>query len=576
MSQDPNPASIARETLIRLASRGMAPTPHNFRRVYEEITGNEAHADSLEVQILLRALRLATPSTPERDGMLASLTRALRQGDAAATSSWILQMFEAAKEDVVEGRREWFRQLRLGLDRLRELPALSERQRQLLDPVLASWNPSDTRTLDNLVAWVEALYLEGSAAPPGAQSADFASPAVVRALRDALEQALEIGVAGRLVHLPDQAEEAHAIARELRDAGAPERLDKVLKRLRQFWYVLETRSGSDAEVYGGMYRVLDLLLENVGELVVDDRHIAGQVEAVRNALEPPVDATKLARAERSLREAIMRQSNLKGGIEEAKGSLKTMIMTFIDRLGDLAGETGGYGDLVDSYSFKLRDTDDMQEITALLTNLAGDMRVIQFDLQRSHDELSLARTRVVEAETRIAQLEHELELASEKVREDQLTGSLNRRGLDESFARETARAERRGTPLTLALLDIDHFKKLNDSLGHQAGDAALVHLVRVIRETLRPLDTVARYGGEEFVILLPETDIAGAMKVMERLQRVLTRRFFLHHNDRVLITFSAGVAQMRRGESQEDLIARADRAVYEAKAAGRNRVVAAE
>jgi diguanylate cyclase len=573
---EPTPAGLARETLTRLASRGLAPTPHNYRRVYEEIAGTGAEVESPDAQLLVRALRLATPTTAARDGMLAALTRALREGDAAAASSWVLQLFEAAKDDVVEGRREWFRQLHLGLERLRELPALSDRQRKLLDPILATWNPSDARTLDNVAAWVEALYLEGGAAPVGVQRADFASPAAMQALRDALEQTLDIGVVARLSHLPDLAEEAHAVAQELHDAGAPERLDAALKRLKRLWYSLEMKGGSDTEIHGGMYRVLDLLLENVGELVVDDRHIAGQVKAVRDALAPPIDAAKLARAERSLRDAIIRQSNLKGGLEEAKGSLKTMVMTFIDRLGDLAGDTGGYGDLVDSYSFKLRQTDDMQEITALLTNLSGDMRVIQFDLQRSHDELKETRARAVGAEARIAQLERDLEAVSEKVREDQLTGSLNRRGLEEAFTRETARAERRGTTLALALLDIDHFKKLNDTLGHQAGDAALVHLVKVIKDTLRPLDTVARFGGEEFIILLPETDLAGGVKVMDRLQRALTRRFFLHHNDRVLITFSAGVAQMRRGENQESLIARADRAVYQAKAAGRNRVVTAE
>jgi len=161
------------------------------------------------------------------------------------------------------------------------------------------------------------------------------------------------------------------------------------------------------------------------------------------------------------------------------------------------------------------------------------------------------------------------------VREDQLTGALNRRGMEDAFDHEIARADRMKSSLSTAILDVDHFKRLNDSLGHQAGDEALVHLVRVVKEALRPTDIIARYGGEEFVIILPDTPVSEAVKVMTRVQRELTKKFFLHKNERVLITFSAGVAERQPGEGVESLIGRADHAVYQAKEAGRNRVVAA-
>jgi diguanylate cyclase len=107
------------------------------------------------------------------------------------------------------------------------------------------------------------------------------------------------------------------------------------------------------------------------------------------------------------------------------------------------------------------------------------------------------------------------------------------------------------------------------------GDRALEHLAQVVRETLRPTDVVARYGGEEFIIVLPETLEEAAVETLVRVQRELTRRFFLSNNERVLITFSAGTAQCLPGETREDLIDRADRALYVAKHAGRNRVEAA-
>jgi len=170
-------------------------------------------------------------------------------------------------------------------------------------------------------------------------------------------------------------------------------------------------------------------------------------------------------------------------------------------------------------------------------------------------------------------LELELVTTSDLVRHDQLTGVLNRRGLEEAFAKEIARANRHETLLCAALLDLDNFKKLNDSLGHDAGDSALIHLATVCRNTLRPQDTVARYGGEEFIILLPDTGLDDAINALTRLQRELTRQIFMHDNRKTLITFSAGVTQVAPGEDQAVVIKRADEAMYEAKKTGKNRVV---
>ena len=171
--------------------------------------------------------------------------------------------------------------------------------------------------------------------------------------------------------------------------------------------------------------------------------------------------------------------------------------------------------------------------------------------------------------------QHELEQTSELIRHDPLTGVLNRKGLDEALARETAFAQRRGTPLCLGLLDIDNFKQINDIHGHQTGDEALQHLTEVVRENIRPQDSVARYGGEEFVILLPDTALDSAVATLTRLQRALTKRFFLARQQKLLITFSAGVAELYEHESPEDAIDRADKAMYNAKRSGKNRVIAA-
>jgi len=206
----------------------------------------------------------------------------------------------------------------------------------------------------------------------------------------------------------------------------------------------------------------------------------------------------------------------------------------------------------------------------------ADTRSMQVDMTRYRDEMVQARRSAEQAEGKVRQLEAELEHVSEQVSQDQLTGVLNRRGLDEAMQREMARAERRKTGLCVAVIDLDNFKKLNDTYGHQAGDDALIHLTKVVRKTLRPTDTVARYGGEEFIVLFSETELEQAVMVTRRLQRELTKRFFLHNNERLLITFSAGVAMLAPGETQDAVFARADKAMYQAKVQGKNRVVPAE
>jgi diguanylate cyclase len=289
-----------------------------------------------------------------------------------------------------------------------------------------------------------------------------------------------------------------------------------------------------------------------------------------------MDRRAIADAERSLRNAVIKQGMLKQSLTDAKSTLKSLMTSFIDRLGEITESTGEYHQKIEGYSKKISKSNNITELSHLLEDIMQDTRIIQASALRSHEELLGTRKQVEVAQAKIKELEQELNQVSELVQQDQLTGALNRRGMDAAFEREATRADRSHHPICVALLDIDNFKRLNDTLGHQAGDQALVHLSSVIKETLRPSDSVARYGGEEFIVILPEIGLEEAAATIERLQRELTKKFFLHENDRVLVTFSAGVAQRAPEESQEDVIGRADKAMYEAKKTGKNRVVVAK
>jgi diguanylate cyclase (GGDEF)-like protein len=142
----------------------------------------------------------------------------------------------------------------------------------------------------------------------------------------------------------------------------------------------------------------------------------------------------------------------------------------------------------------------------------------------------------------------------------------------DALVRERSRAERLGAPFSVCLLDIDHFKAINDTHGHAAGDAVLRHLPDVAAVGLRGFDVFGRLGGEEFLLVLPGTDLAGAMVVAERVRAAVDTAGFpgIPAGGRVSVTL--GVAQGARGEEVSALLARADRALYLGKATGRNRV----
>ena len=150
-------------------------------------------------------------------------------------------------------------------------------------------------------------------------------------------------------------------------------------------------------------------------------------------------------------------------------------------------------------------------------------------------------------------------------REDALTGAINRRGLNEALPVEFARAQRSGEPLTLVMIDLDHFKRYNDRRGHPAGDAVLRGAAQAWLRQLRPTDMLARYGGEEFTLVLPGTDTRQAEQLVERLRAWVPDRQ----------TFSAGIARWDGRESAVEVLQRADAALLQAKKAGRTRTMVA-
>ena len=330
-----------------------------------------------------------------------------------------------------------------------------------------------------------------------------------------------------------------------------------------------------AEIKKVLLKLLHMVFENIADLSLDEQWLKGQMDALMEASSPPLTLRRLDDVERRLKDVIFKQKDAKENATQAQNEMRVMLAAFIDRLSDMAKSTGSFHEKLEENARQIEQAKTLLEIAPVLKEVIGATRNMASQSRTSSDELQTMRDRAIHTDAELIKLHQELDRVSTQARHDPLTGALNRKGLEEAVEREISSVRRKDTPLCMSLLDIDNFKKLNDTRGHATGDGALAHLAKVARECMRPQDTLARYGGEEFVILLPDTPLDKGIEAMTRLQRELTKKFFMSGTEKILITFSAGVAQLAPDETGGDAIKRADKAMYLAKRAGKNRVLGA-
>jgi diguanylate cyclase len=247
----------------------------------------------------------------------------------------------------------------------------------------------------------------------------------------------------------------------------------------------------------------------------------------------------------------------------------TAVLATLGRAGQNAAD---YGKTLETASGQLTGQQGVEDLKQLINRVLTQTRAMAEQSRDVEHQLN-------ESSAQISQLREQLEIARSEAMTDALTGLANRKLFDATLRQTAMEAMETGQRLCMVLFDIDHFKKFNDSFGHHIGDQVLKLLASVLRESVKGQDVAVRYGGEEFAVILPNTELKGALTVAENIRRRIIGKELIDRKsgDRLgRITVSAGVAQFAPGEPLRELVERSDRALYAAKDSGRNRVVSEE
>ena len=495
---------IAREALIQLNVRKLAPTPANFQACYNEIARLPNSAGFPEAS--LRQISLALKAkTPEQRAQLELLDAAIGRRNWNTVQEALVAFACGANPD--------------------------EMVQELVIPELALRN----RCLADFACTIEKIL-----------------PALGREDTQLLKLATELLYAFR---------------------HPPEDFFQVESLFASFCQHASIAAESQAEIKAMLISLLQLAMESIGELSVDDKWLKTQIDALLIAVKPPLTLRRLDDVERQIRTVMASQLQTKARSIQAQAEMRAMLVAFIEQLAAMNKTSDIFQEKIENSARQMEQVKSIEEMAPLLGEVIEATRTMAADTRHAHGGLQSLQEKVLATEAEICQLRQDLDQASALARHDPLTDALNRKGLDEALAKEIASMRRSDKPLCVAMLDIDNFKMLNDRLGHESGDVALIHLVTVAKESLRPTDYLARYGGEEFVILMPDTPLEQGIQAMKRMQRRLTKTFFFAGSEKTLITFSAGVAQVIQGESGIKAVSRADQAMYLAKRAGKNRVL---
>jgi len=246
-------------------------------------------------------------------------------------------------------------------------------------------------------------------------------------------------------------------------------------------------------------------------------------------------------------------------------------------LNDAISSSGSGSDNVSNIKDKIESLDmstgDLKELSVLQSKLVSAALSIENEMSAVGAKFKDGKSQVSKLEQKIQKLEEELDSAKKESTIDHLTGLLTRRAFDEEIQRIEGLYQRNGTQYALIFFDIDHFKNVNDTFGHEGGDVILKTFAKVLQKETRENDIVCRYGGEEFVAIIHFNLKRELLKYLKRIKNIITQNKFLYKEHKIEITFSAGTTLRNQYESYTNALQKSDLLLYEAKESGRNKII---
>ncbi len=256
-------------------------------------------------------------------------------------------------------------------------------------------------------------------------------------------------------------------------------------------------------------------------------------------------------------------------IRQTGALIQASVAKVIERLNDANVHAANYGQNLETYTGRLARGIESTELNQIIGSVLSETRKMRERSEQIAGDIK-------ESSIEIVELRRSLESVRREAHTDALTGIANRRSFDDRLKAALRETKETGETLSLLMIDIDYFKKFNDSFGHQLGDKVLQLVARILKTSIKGRDTVARYGGEEFAVILPATRLSGAATLADQIREAVASRHIIQKRtgeDFGTITLSVGAANLRSADSGESLIKRADEALYAAKRNGRNRVI---
>ncbi len=383
--------------------------------------------------------------------------------------------------------------------------------------------------------------------------------------------ALALETAGDAQQLKD----LHRQLKDLLVKETPRSAESLAAEVEKLKSDLLAQSNREQELLSmveGMKAVVALALREVESFSEQDEKLRRLFEETRHLLESLQGIDDLDRFTRQLKNLFFQKTMLQGVLEQERDELKNIIVIMASTLTSLLDTGGEFSSNLDRYAKKLQVVKDVHEIQTIRDLLLQETLSFKEHTGRMISDVRLANKRVETANLKIEKLKKQMEKIKQEIIIDPLTKIYNRRAFDDKIKQEFASFRRYGSKTSLIIIDIDHFKKVNDTYGHRTGDGVLRVVAGILKKEIRDIDILARYGGEEFAVILPHTELSPALEVAERLRQKVSESRFAYKGEPFSITASFGVGELRDGDTLDGYIRRVDAALYEAKKAGRNRV----